>query len=247
MTIAQEDLSISSLICTYSYSTLVVLIATCIYMDSIFTRSQIIINEYTIVLIVSGIDILITVRRVTLSIVVVVSLDNVTCLVTQYYLRTVDWIVHVVVATASVVVVLVNLFLFGTDITHDITLALTSSTEVFLDTTSKTQALLTAPVGVQRTVASWLVSVEITFSQSTWTRLVVQYTVVPTVHTHTTDDSHIGCRVSSIILHTACPNIPNIWPHRLTTSDTTRSTLVAGVTLDEERWVVGCLTKIVCV
>ena len=164
-TSSYENLGIGSSVSSYSNFLYEIFVAFAVYIDFVFTRSEVVINEHTVVVVISSINSL--AHEVTSYVFVRVSFDEFTFCVTEHNARTVDWIVNIVRRTTRVVS-LVDLFILGTDITHDITLGILSTTVHFGETTPIAKTLLTAPVRLHSTVTSWLVSVEITLNQCTW-------------------------------------------------------------------------------
>ena len=199
--------------------------------QGVSTRSQVLEYENTVVVTIGSIVALI--GFFAFYIWIAVCLDNLILRVTQNDLRAIDRVVNIVTST-TLVVRLVDLFIFGTNCTHDITLRVCSVAKIVLDTAEIANTFLAAPVWVQCAVTSWLISVEITLGQCTWTT-VAQYTIVPTVHTQTTLDVHIGHRVVARVLKACIVDLKHTLPNGFLKWDRTRVGSAAVVTTVDEQ------------
>ena len=159
-TFLHEDLWIDGLVCSYSYLLYQIFVTSFVYIEGVFTWSQVFEHEYTIVVVVGSIVVL--VREFTFYVVVAVGLDHLVCFVAENDLSAVEWQILVVRTSIRDIVLVAEFLSLRANITHDITYFLSSFAIVILDTTEVANTLLAAPLWAQCTVTSRAISVEVT-------------------------------------------------------------------------------------
>ena len=185
----EEYFSIRCLIGSYSDVLGIFLITISSYSDGISTWCKVLIYKYTIVVIISSVALL--VFEHTRHIIVAISHNGIARSIGQIDFCAVDRHIDIITC-ATRIVGLVDFFLFGTHITHDITFGLRSSTIPRSNTTIVTQTLLAAPIRIECTVASWLIGMEVSFNQIT-RNTMAQHAIIACI-THAINR---GCRALS--------------------------------------------------
>ena len=173
----EEDLSIRCLIGSYSDVLGIFLISVRAHGNSIGARSEIFIHEYTVVVMVGGVAFL--VLKHTCYIVVAVGHDGIASSVGEIYFGAIDRHIDIV-ACSTGVVCLVDLFVFGTNISHDISFGFRSVAIPCCNTAIVAQALLATPFWAKCAVASGLVGMEVSLYQIPWYAMT-KHTIVASI------------------------------------------------------------------
>ena len=174
----EEYFSISRLICSNGNSLCILFISVCTHSNSVYTRGKVLVSEDTIVVIICGITFL--VGKFACHIVITIGYNGVTCRVGKIYAGTIDW--HIlIVTTTRIIVGLIDLFVFGADISHYISFCFTSLSIVILYSSEVAQTLLAAPFRAESAVASRLISMKIPFNEETRSTLS-QHSIISTLY-----------------------------------------------------------------
>ena len=201
MTCGHEYLAVAGLVSFDRNLLYYILVSARMEIHGVLTWSEVLIYKDAIVLVISGIVIL--VLEHTCYVVVAVSFNHLVLSIAQYHFRTIDRMILVVGTWLWLVEVVSQLFIFGTDITHDISFFLGSTAEPCLDTTIVADTLLTTPVWVHRAVTRWTIDVEIALYQETRIT-VLQYAEV----TGITIDSRLATHLGNITIDTWVAHCP---------------------------------------
>ena len=217
--------------------------------DSIGTWCEFFKNKHAIVVVISCVITLIA--KFTIYVAIAISFDHLTICITQNYFRAIERIIDII-SCATCIMSLIDLLITCTNISHDISFAFCSITIPCSNTTIVTQALLTTPLRIHRTVTSWLVSVEVTLNQITRISMT-KHTIVTSIaiggqgcspKRNITTNIRRGIRRR---LHTLGMNIIYVWL-RCRTHTATISYIVTSICATIEIYrIVNCTSFTMCI
>ena len=248
----EEDLCITSFVGSNGDVLGIFLVSVRAHGNSIGARCKVFVRKHAVVVVVGGVALL--VGEFACYIVVAVGHDGIACGIRKIYFGAIDRHVDIV-ACSTGVVGLVDLFVFGTNISHDISFGFRSIAIPCCNTAIVAQTLLATPFWAKCAVTSGLVGMEVTFYQIT-RNTMTKHTIVASI-THAINrgrtrasilegdvciQAHISKAIVGMMLHALIMNIKTIWPCFFDSVDTTWRVVIACFAAIEVCRIVSCTT-----